>query len=203
LALPSRGDSPASSDLCGTLIITDFVLDHNLSCSGFALVVGASNIVVNLNGHTISGPGSFGIAMSGKVGVSILGPGRITDYRTGINIFGSQDVSVAGLIISGSSVAAIRISGSRNVWIEDNLILNSGSGVEISSVLIQSTGNIVVSNVLFRNHAGIKFVGGIVSTTGNTIESNLIMKNTCGVLGPHAGNTIVDNRFLRNGSDFC
>ena len=68
-----------ASDLCGSTVITDLILDHDLTCTGNGLTVGADGIKINLNGHTITGPGSSialvrGISLNQRN--SVLHPGR-------------------------------------------------------------------------------------------------------------------------------
>ena len=49
------GVAPVSaSDLCGSTIVTDLILDQDLTCTGNGLTVGADGIKINLNGHTIT-----------------------------------------------------------------------------------------------------------------------------------------------------
>ena len=45
----------ATDDLCGATILADLTLDHDLTCVGNGLIVGADGISLKLNGHTITG----------------------------------------------------------------------------------------------------------------------------------------------------
>src|SRR5881296_2193287 len=67
----------ATSDLCGTTILADLVLHKDMVCRGNGLVVGVDGITIDLNGH------------------SIIGPGRAAPTR-GITVFGRADVSIEG-----------------------------------------------------------------------------------------------------------
>lgn len=60
----SAGQALATTVHCGDVITHDVRLDADLTnCSGDGLVVGAANVTIDLNGHTISGMGSgWGIA---------------------------------------------------------------------------------------------------------------------------------------------
>ena len=78
------GDAGAAV-FCGKTITTDLTLKRNLnSCAGDGLVVGAPNIKIDLNGHTIDGTladNSEGIYNNNYDGVVVKGPGRIDRVR--------------------------------------------------------------------------------------------------------------------------
>ena len=83
IANGSTSASSPSSDLCGATIVADMRLDYDLACPGNGLIVGADGIKIDLNGHTIAGPGSgVGISVPNRAGVVISGgtvkelPGR-------------------------------------------------------------------------------------------------------------------------------
>ena len=65
----------AISPSCGQVITQNVILTSNLNCADSdGLIVGASDIVVDLNGHTISGPDvDSDTKTSSKVGVMIPG----------------------------------------------------------------------------------------------------------------------------------
>src|SRR5438034_4577316 len=55
---PAFGQAAASVQ-CGAVITTDTTLTADLvNCAGNGLVVGADDITLNLNGHTVSGDGT-------------------------------------------------------------------------------------------------------------------------------------------------
>src|SRR5688572_32867755 len=63
----------AISPSCGQVITQNVILTSNLNCAeSDGLIVGASDIVVDLNGHTISGPAVDSDTKTGsKVGIMI------------------------------------------------------------------------------------------------------------------------------------
>jgi parallel beta-helix repeat protein len=101
----------------------------------------------------------------------------LTANPSGILIFGQPGNTLQGNIISKSTLAGINLTGPG------------------------SSGNVVRENLLIGNAAGILF--STAGWTGNTFASNLFWTNTCGIQGSPAGNTVGQNRFFRNGSDFC
>ena len=70
-----------SDSLCGTAILEDLRLDHDVACTGDGLIAGVDGIMIDLNGYTLSGSGTgVGIAITGRHDVSIAG-GTIRSFR--------------------------------------------------------------------------------------------------------------------------
>src|SRR5215212_6330417 len=91
----------AISPSCGQVITQNVVLTSNLNCADSdGLIVGSSDIVIDLNGHTISGPDiDSQEKTSSKVGVMIpnmnnvvVQDGTIHGFQAGILMTGSQNV---------------------------------------------------------------------------------------------------------------
>jgi len=105
----------------------------------------ASNVTLNLNGHTINGLdiGNAGILMDAGAD-RIVGPGTLTAWGTfaGIELRGANG-SVRGVTVTASA---------------DGMLIDS-----------DRAGNDVRGNVLTSNSLGIEVVGG---ATGNTIIGN-------------------------------
>ena len=85
---------------CGTVIAspgTHVLQNDLLNCPGDGITVVTSNVVLNLNGHQISGPGinadaagvfvGRGVA-SGVSNVSVLGPATILNFQSGVTFEG-------------------------------------------------------------------------------------------------------------------
>ena len=97
----------AISPSCGQVITQNVVLTSNLNCADSdGLIVGASDIVIDLNGHTISGPDiDSQEKTSSKVGVMIpnmnnvvVQDGTIQGFQAGILMTGSQNVEIKGMV---------------------------------------------------------------------------------------------------------
>jgi len=57
---------------CGSTITTDTTLDSDLSCSGTAIAIGADNVVLDCQGHKITGVGTgFGIQAQSRQNIII------------------------------------------------------------------------------------------------------------------------------------
>jgi hypothetical protein len=59
---PSEGASGLPITTCGQTVTTSAILAHDLTCAGPGIIVGASGITIDLEGHAISGnPLSTGV----------------------------------------------------------------------------------------------------------------------------------------------
>ncbi|MDQ2951362.1 MAG: right-handed parallel beta-helix repeat-containing protein, partial [Chloroflexota bacterium] len=88
-------NTAAREATCNMQISASFVLANDLSCPGDAFVIHVDNVVLDLNGHTLTGPGmgpqtwpnpqldSVGVRSGGHTGVTVRN-GRISAFSTGI-----------------------------------------------------------------------------------------------------------------------
>jgi len=107
---------------------------------------------------------------------NVVNDNTLTGNPSGILVFGQADNTLKDNRITGSSVAAIDLTGPA------------------------ASGNVVKDNTLALSAAGIKFGAGWFD---NDAFDNQIESNTCGLQGPAAANTLHDNVLTGNGSDFC
>ena len=107
----------AISPSCGQVITQNVVLTSNLNCADSdGLIVGASDIVIDLNGHTISGPDvDSQEKTSSKVGVMIpnmnnvvVQDGTVQGFQAGILMTGSQNVELSNIISKNNQIGAFR-----------------------------------------------------------------------------------------------
>jgi parallel beta-helix repeat protein len=99
--------------------------------------------------------------------------------RVGVLVFGGVDNTVKNNVVSGSSLAGIRLN-------------------------VIATGNLIKDNWVVSNVAGIEFLATPTgSATGNEFKENIIATNDCGVKGPTAGNSFKENVFEGNAADIC
>ena len=117
-ATPQSSSQPlAISPSCGQVITQNVILTSNLNCAeSDGLIVGASDIVVDLNGHTISGPDvDSDTKTSSKVGIMIpnmnnvvVQDGTIEGFQAGILMTGSQNVEVKGIVAKNNQIGLFR-----------------------------------------------------------------------------------------------
>jgi parallel beta-helix repeat protein len=175
---------------CGATITQDTKLDSDLiDCPGDGIVIGAPNITLRLNGHTIDGKydqrlgftGGAGVANGdGHDGVTVMGPGTIGEFLSGIRLINASDNVVHGLEASAN---------------RDGIFLDGDT----------ATGNEIAGNTLTGNFsAGILVTDAYaanVSAGYNTLRKNTASKNGYGILigGYGDGNEISHNTLFENG----
>src|SRR5262245_25663247 len=95
------GSASASHVSCGDTITTDTTLDSDLvDCPNNGIVIGADDITLDLNGHTIDGDGTLatgcdpqtefcdtGVANDSHDGVTVR-HGSLREFDSGVSLFG-------------------------------------------------------------------------------------------------------------------
>lgn len=124
---------PAPTSGCGRVVTKTLKLKADLGpCEGDGLVVAADNIVIDLDGHTISGTDgptdNVGIRLTGRRGVQIKG--RATKTRAKGTVRGF-DAGVALIGGSGNTVRDLNIRD--NLGSPDTATYGDGIGVFFSS----------------------------------------------------------------------
>src|SRR6476660_10028164 len=102
-----RTSSATASDLssaslsCGQVITTSVKLSANLDCASDGLLIKGDNIVLDLNGHTITGPGpsasKIGVSIAANDGVQIIGSGTIQGFQAGVLDSGGQKNTITNV----------------------------------------------------------------------------------------------------------
>ncbi len=194
---------------CGETITADTTLDSDLvDCPNNGIVIGADDITLNLNGHTVSGDGEpfedcpprefcdIGLLNIGHDGVTMKN-GSVRDFDVGPFVGDARDNRVLhvsskkhrffGFVVSESARSLIRdSSGSRNP-------APDGDGLGIFA-----SHDVRVVDNSFQHNAqpGIHVALG---STDNLIEGNLISRSGPGILMEKADrNRVRHNRFARN-----
>jgi len=217
--LPALLVSPtAANDLCGATILADLTLDHDLTCAGTALTVGADGITIDLNGHSIAGSGSgSGIDVTGRTAITISG-GVISNFQTGVRINESSGVVVQGNEFRGNTDGVDCQAGCAGNTIKENEFLDNRSrGVMLRgfstenlvqentftgnniSILVNCTNCVVRENSVSASRlAGIRLNEAI----GNLVVENVITSNPAGIeftaTGGATGNTLLENTIAMN-----
>jgi parallel beta-helix repeat protein len=170
------GPALASTISCGDTITADTTLHADLSnCPGDGLTIGADNITLDLNGHTIDGdaiPGvtdaDAGIRLAGHHGVALIG-GTVQEFDTGVLLDAAPSNRLRGLTV-------LRNAPGRGIDLENHSDANdieantSASNARAAIAMVQSDHNLVRANTTRDNPAG-----GII---GHTASDNRIEHNT-------------------------
>ncbi|MEP0824155.1 MAG: right-handed parallel beta-helix repeat-containing protein [Nitrososphaera sp.] len=165
---------------CGAVVTEDVSLNQDLECAGNGLIVGASDVTINLNGHTIRSIGeedddsvnltvkygdNNGILVADSNNVSIIGPGSISGFDRAVTFTGSKGGLVKDIVLRDND-AAVFITGSSKISVTTNTIDNNRFGVVSES----SQENQVIFNLIAANEKQ-----GIVLTDS---DDDLIFGNT-------------------------
>jgi parallel beta-helix repeat protein len=180
----------AANDLCGATIFDDVRLDHDLTCAGNGLIVGADRVRINLDGHTITGSGSgVGISVVGRSDVSIKG-GTIRNFATGVVIANSRGVVVHDAQLVGHVDGIDVQAGSAGNTIKASHFQgNRTRGI----MLRDATSAIVVKDNSFVANRVSILVNGPV---GSTVKDNTVSSST--LAGIRIGQTATDNLISDN-----
>ena len=231
---PAQVQPVAISPSCGQVITQNVVLTSNLNCAETdGLIVNAGDIVIDLNGHTISGPDiDSDTQTSSKVGIMIpnvnnvvVQDGTIEGFQAGVLMTGSQNVEVKGMVIknnqiglfsTGASIVNAHLSIIMNNQIgiaghstqqstfEDNIIFqNTLAGI----TLVNSDNSVVTLNSITESGNGLYIDN---QSTQNTVNFNNVLLNTIDVNNANGlpvntnGNTYDQNNCMTaNPSGIC
>jgi parallel beta-helix repeat protein len=182
-ALAAQGQALAPQPTCGATISADTTLGNDLTnCPGDGIVIGADNITLDLNGHTIDGdaiPGAddddAGIRNLGHHGVTIE-RGTVREFVHAVVLDGASGnlvrrlTAVANGGVDDGRAILLRNGSDHNV-IEDNDASRNGRS---SIALLDSDANLIRHNTMSGN--GVAGFGGF-NAHHNRVESNLVANN--------------------------
>jgi parallel beta-helix repeat protein len=212
-----------SDDLCGATVVADVKLDHDLTCAGDGLVVGADGINIDLNGYSISGSGiGIGIDVTGRTNVTISG-GAIRNFTAGVRVLNSADLVIRGVAFLANTDGIDLQAGSVGVTIKENTFRDT----RVRGIMLRSDtrDNVIKENTFAGNRTGVLINGPVdtivkanvitgstlagirvgVTATGNTIKENWVASNLAGIefiVSPTgvgaAGNALLKNTLTMN-----
>lgn len=168
---------------CGQVVTEDVTLTSDLNCSnGDGLIVGASDITINLNGYSISSgdetgseprttdyDGTSGILVAGADNVAIAGLGEITGFSRGVTFQGSSGGQLTDVQLAGNDIGAV-MARSQGTEISRNTFTNNG----IAVVSDTSSGGVTAFNQIVANlEEGILLLG----SSDNVVAANNMYGN--------------------------
>lgn len=218
-AMVAGGAGPASAAhvTCGQTILVSTTLDSNVGPCSEGLIIGADNVVLNLNGFTLSGTASQGdgpgILVVHQTGVTITN-GTVTQFDTGVSIEGGSGNTVRGMNINanrgtGEYGEGVLLLGTSGNTITGNRITNNGQYGGISVLVglnnLIENNQIVGNNMSTTNTSGIRLENaGQLASSGNTVRNNLVQGSGLDGIQIFAGgsdNVISRNTVLNNNRD--
>ena len=225
-AVPSSALAPgaygavAVSVSCGDTITIDTKLANDLTdCPGHGIVIGADDITLDLNGHTVDGNGNgAGFGVDNRAGhdrVTIRG-GSIREFLEGVMIVGARENRLRDLSTSHNRHGGIGVAESADVQIERNSSAANATGIfvvasrhvrvernrvsdnEFAAIPIFESEHVrAAENSVSNNEEGILLLDG---SNNNMIEGNFISGNLhAGILVEGDDNAVSRNRVLRSG----
>ena len=205
----ATGVAHADTVTCGQVITHDTVLTADVGpCPGTGIIIGASNITLDLGGHTV-----FGAPSNAAAGILVEAPfsttpspagvrlrnGTVTGFRLGVSIVRSVDNTVERLLVAGNLCHGIELLGTgsggpfpatRNL-VRDNVVQGNGcSGVHL---LQNASGNVVERNNIVGNAGAGVFLEQL--GPNNTPRNNTIRQN---VIRGNGGNGITEMGFFNS-----
>jgi large repetitive protein len=162
------GSALASHVRCGDTITTDTTLDSDLvNCPNNGIVIGANNITLDLNGHTIDGDGTpvdpcpegeacdVGVAnLAGYDRLTIVG-GTVRQFSVGVLVTGGaahtrlhqlavSDTTDYGIIVDGSTDSVIDKTSMSDPGVNGLVLLDSQHALVARNSVSGSTGYAMV-----------------------------------------------------------
>ena len=179
-----------ADDLCGATIVANLELDHDLTCAGNGLIVGADGIRLNLHGHTIAGAGSgVGISVIGRTGVWIVG-GTVRTFQTAVLVLNSTAVMIrANQFVANVDGVDFQAGSVGSAISENHFQDNRTRGIMLRG---GTSANIVNENTFAGNRVGILVNGPV----GTTVKENTVSFST--LAGIRIGVTATDNLIAEN-----
>jgi parallel beta-helix repeat protein len=179
----------APSVQCGDVITAKHtVLDGNLECwDKVGLIVGRSNVTLDLNGYRISGGGGIRIENVNNVAVA-NGAINLGETLDGPNmlVYNVSNLSVRNVTFDGCCPQTLRIAESRKVRIDGNVF----GDVEVQ---LRGTHNSAISNNWMRGSND--FALSLWESNNNAITNNTLSHNEIGGVSIYSGsrNVIREN----------
>ena len=224
------GEASADHVSCGDTITVDTTLDSDLvDCPNNGVVIGADDITLDLNGHTIDGDGElvdpcpakefcdFGVANDGHDRVTIK-DGKVRQFANGVILFRARNNRVLeisssrniffGFVIAESARSLIRdSSGNDNIPPEgDGMGLFGSHHLRIvdNSLRHNPGPGIHVDdsnhNLIKGNRISHNFPGILMEADRNRVRRNRFVENDAGlIVAPGSHNVIARNRLSKNG----
>jgi hypothetical protein len=194
---PAVGSNAKGSPIsfCEQTVTTNAYLTTDLVCSGdTGIVVGASGITIDLNGHTVQGDNSvntYGVADTGGYDNVTIRNGVVRNFQRGIFVWGekltvSNVVAAAntnqGIAFVSEAAKIVSSTAARNGWAgiggeadsasvtSSTAIGNGGDGIALDG----HSNSIKSSTAVANNPNGIRLEGDAPSVVGSSASGNAL-----------------------------
>jgi parallel beta-helix repeat protein len=198
---------------CGATITRDTKLTHDVSaCPAGGLVIGADDVTLDLNGHTVAAAGvapdldfgpdsTFGIDnRAGHAGVTIKN-GSVRGFAAGVFLFGATNNRLLNVTVTSSKLPGIALIRSDDNRLEHVTASRNGVQTDFAGILMfASARNELRDSALTGNgDAGIF----MPQSSDNRIDHNTISGNRAAGIESDVSdrNTVSRNHVFANGDD--
>jgi parallel beta-helix repeat protein len=206
----AAGQVPSAGVECGATITTDTTLDRDLSdCPSNGIVIGADDITLDLNGHTISGDGKpardcprrqpcdMGVFNDRHDGVTVRN-GSLRGFAVGVLIGGVRGNRLVELSSSRNQFFGYVIADSSRSVIRDSSG-NGNPGPDGDGLGVFGSRDLRIVRNSFRRNAQLGM--HIEDSPRNLIKGNVVADNgDFGILLEADRNQLRGNRFARDGA---
>jgi parallel beta-helix repeat protein len=125
---------------------------------------------------------------------------NLSDNQLGAEFANCADSSVLSNTISDCALEGVRLRGSRDNAVEDNVVLRCGIGIRVSEGLLPSTGNLVSGNNASHCTHGVM----VSSSPETTVERNVLLSALVGgVMVGMSNHTVVRNNTCNGSGDMA
>jgi parallel beta-helix repeat protein len=206
---PARAS--ASQVSCGDTITTDTKLDRSLvNCPNNGIVIGADNITLDLNGHTIDGDGKssgcpvtaicdVGVANAdGHVGVTIEG-GSVKEFEFGVLLDGVAGNRLLELAASSNFFSGISLFDSTDSRVVKSSADDNGLTTEANGIQLFGSRHVRIerNSVSGNGDDGID----VSDSNHNLIAKNRASDNVFAAMGINGNGNVVSRNVTRNPGD--
>lgn len=207
---PVRAGEAISLTACPGFISTPgtYRLDADVSTSLNACMrITASNVTIDLNGYTITGPG-YGVGIGTGVElylkrVKIIGPGKVENFGNGVELQDVSNSKVSKVVSTDNVASGIHVLRSDKNVVERCITFNNGlNGISVvGHPSDPAESNAIRRNeVIGNNNVGIR----VDDAENNHIEANNVSANGPYNMYFYAGgdNNLVENNIVVGGQTY-
>jgi parallel beta-helix repeat protein len=198
----------ASHVTCGDTISIDTKLDSDLTnCPGNGIVIGADDIELDLNGHTIDGDGvlgcdefyacDFGVDnTAGHDGVTIEN-GTIRDFATAVFVLDAGDNRLRRVSASHNILGGVLLIASPHARVEHSSISANGLTTDQAGLIVFDSSEVLIDGNSIRDNGDIGMF--LIGLGDSRLERNSVSGNPeAGMILDGSGNEVSRNRWSRN-----
>jgi copper-binding protein NosD len=190
---PSAVSAATAADLaCGDIVVADVTLQADLTGCETGLVIGADNVTIDLNGHTIEGQSivaGVGVEAVGRSGVRVV-DGSIRSFALGVLLLNTTESTVAKLTVRDTGIG-VSVSGTGDA-LSNRVVRNDVARVNQGIVFFAPSTVVAENRVAQASRVGISCRGS------GRIDDNRVVRSAAGIellfcTADVVGNEAIDN----------